>query len=92
MMHPPEFLLVAGMIVAGTSIVRPLAKAMAVRLAGGSGGDDARVRELEAELRLNRQQLLETREHVDRMAEKVHFLENLLAEPAGAPQLPAGRR
>lgn len=93
MIDPPEFFLTLGVIVAGTSILRPLAKAVALRLAGGGdGGSDAHVRELETDLRLNRQQLLETREHVDRMAEKVHFLENLLGEPDGTPQLPAGRR
>jgi hypothetical protein len=90
-MQPPEFLLIAGILVAGTSIVRPIAKAMAVRLSRG-GGDDTRLRELEAELRLNRQQLLETREQVERMAEKVHFVENLLGEPAGVPGLPPSRR
>ena len=89
-MEAPEFFLIAGMIAAGTSVVRPLAKAMALRLSRG-GGEDARVRELEAELRLNRQQLLETREQMERVAEKVHFMENLLGEPAGVPGLPPSR-
>jgi hypothetical protein len=91
-MHGPDFLAFAGVLVAGTAIVRPIAKGFAARLAGGGRADDARIRQLEAELQQSRQQLLETREQVQRMSEQVGFLENLLGQPAGMGELPPARR
>jgi hypothetical protein len=90
MMEPPEFMAVAGVIIATTVILRPIAKGIAARLAGGRP-DDARLSALESDLRHTRLQLLETREQVEHMGEKTAFLENLLAEPAGVGELPRPR-
>lgn len=93
MLQPIEFLAIGSFLAAGTAVLRPIAKGIAARLsAGAARADDGRVRELEAELRLTRQALADTREQVERTSEKVAFLENLLSQPAGVGELPPGRR
>jgi hypothetical protein len=94
MLYVTDLMAIGAVVTAATVVLRPIAQGIAHRLSGGGGPapDDGRIRELEAELRLSRQHLLETREQVERMAEKVGFLENLLSQPAGVGELPPGRR
>jgi hypothetical protein len=93
MLYVTELMAIGAVVTAATVVLRPIAQGIAHRLSGGARGEDeGRFRALEAELRLSRQQLLETREQVERMNEKVGFMENLLGQPAGAGELPPGRR
>jgi hypothetical protein len=74
----------------GTLVMRPLAKALATRIAGrtAAAGDAERMRLLESELQDATLRLSATEAELARTAEKVEFMEKLLAGPAAAPALP----
>ena len=50
---------------------------------------EERIRTLEAELRASELRLADAEEHVALLAEKLGFVEELLAEPPHAPRIPA---
>ena len=68
----------------GTLIFRPIAKALAGRIAGRTAvaGDAERVRMLESELHDTAMRLSAAEAEIARTAEKMEFMEKLLAGPA----------
>ncbi|MDB4948034.1 MAG: hypothetical protein JWM27_683 [Gemmatimonadetes bacterium] len=75
----------------GTLILRPIAKALAGRIAGRvavPAGDTERMRQLESELHDATLRLCAAETELSRTTEKVEFMEKLMSGPAAAPALP----
>ncbi|HET6230276.1 MAG TPA: hypothetical protein VFE05_09420 [Longimicrobiaceae bacterium] len=89
MMHPGDLIAMALVLGSGVAVFRPLAKAVAARISSGNprGGDTELVRSLEARLSHTTDRLGATEADLARMAEKVEFLEKVLAKPPAPAQL-----
>jgi hypothetical protein len=91
-MHGGDIAALAILVGGCAAVFGPLMRGIALRIArGGGGADDGRVQRLEAELGIATSRLSATEAELARTAEKVDFLEKLLARPAGAaPSLGRG--
>lgn len=83
-MHGTDLAGLAILVGGTTAVLGPLMRGIALRISRGGGGDDGRVQRLEAELGHATARLTATEAELARTAEKVEFLEKLLASPAGA--------
>jgi hypothetical protein len=90
---PPETILAASVVIITASVVIPIGRAIARRIAGGSGGSDAHreVADLRDEVAELREETGTIRRELSEAHERLDFAERLLAQVKDRPALPGAR-